>query len=149
MAWFTGGLFDDDSALPLNRDGVETALKAVVLDWSEIDLSILGRLLAELESEKAMIAAALEPAEAARMRQRRQLADGLLRAFHEGCGGSRGSTRPVAWQLPYPALHALNDIEHRLQLETEAMGLQRVSPPAPLSGEHCLMGDRVRMRPIG
>ena len=81
MAWFTGGLFDDDSALPLNREGVETALKAVALDWSEIDLSILGRLLAEWESEKAMIAAAPERAEAARMRQRRQLADGLLRAF--------------------------------------------------------------------
>ena len=74
MAWFTGGLFDDDSALPLNRDGVETALKAVVLDWSEIDPSILGRLLAEWESEKATIAAAPERAEAARMRQRRQLA---------------------------------------------------------------------------
>ena len=131
MAWFTGGLFDDDSALPLNRDGVETALKAVVLDWSEIDLSILGRLLAEWESEKAMIAAALERAEAARMRQRRQLADGLLRAFHEGCGGSRGSTRPVAWQLPYPALHALKDIEHRVQLETEAMGASARSPAGP------------------
>ena len=78
-----------------------------------------------------MIAAAPEQAEAARMRQRRQLADGLLRAFHEGCGGSRGSTRPVAWQLPYPALHALNDIEHRVQLEAEAMGLQRAFPRRP------------------
>ena len=95
MAWFTGGLFDDDSALPLNRDGVKTALKAVVLDWSEIDPSILGRLLAEWESEMAMIAAALERAEAARMRQRRQLADGLLRAFPEDCGGSR--VRPGLW----------------------------------------------------
>ena len=131
MAWFTGGLFDDDSALPLNRDEVETALKAVVLDWSEIDPSILVRLLAEWESEMAMIAAAPERAEAARMRQRRQLADGLLRGFLEGCGGSRGSTRPVAWQLPYPALHALKDIEHRVQLETEAMGLHRASPRRP------------------
>ena len=78
-----------------------------------------------------MIAPAPEQAEAARMRQRRQLADGLLRAFPEGCGGSRGSTRPVAWQLPYPALHALKDIEHRVQLEAGAMGLQRASPRRP------------------
>ena len=90
-----------------------------MLDWSEIDPSILGRLLAEWESEKAIIAAAPERA------------DGLLRAFPEGCGGSRGSTRPVAWQLPYPALHALKDIEHRVQLETEAMGLQRASHRRP------------------
>ena len=44
VAWFNGGLFDDDSALPLNREGIETALKAAALDWSEIDPSILGTL---------------------------------------------------------------------------------------------------------
>ena len=27
VAWFNGGLFDDDSVLPLNRAGVETGLK--------------------------------------------------------------------------------------------------------------------------
>ena len=32
VAWFNGGLFDDDSVLPLNRAGVETGLKEVVLD---------------------------------------------------------------------------------------------------------------------
>ena len=44
VAWFNGGLFDDDTALPLDRDGIETALKAAALDWSEIDPSILGTL---------------------------------------------------------------------------------------------------------
>ena len=44
MAWFNGGLFDDDTALPLDRQGIETALKAAALDWSEIDPSILGTL---------------------------------------------------------------------------------------------------------
>ena len=44
VAWFNGGLFDDDTALPLDREGVETALKAAALDWSEIDPSILGTL---------------------------------------------------------------------------------------------------------
>ena len=44
VAWFNGGLFDDDAALPLERDEIETALKAAALDWSEIDPSILGTL---------------------------------------------------------------------------------------------------------
>ena len=41
---FNGGLFDDDAALPLQRAGIETALAAAALDWSEIDPSILGTL---------------------------------------------------------------------------------------------------------
>ena len=177
VAWFNGGLFDDDSALPLERAGIETALKAAALDWSEIDPSILGTLfergldpekrsqlgahytdrdkimriiepvivrplLAEWESEKIAIAAALERAEearseAARTRRRRQ-GDGLLRAFLErlreftaldpACGSGN---------FLYLALHALKDIEHRVQLEAEAMGLQRAFPsvgPANVRG---------------
>ena len=177
VAWFNGGLFDDDAALPLDRDEIDTALKAAALDWSEIDPSILGTLfergldpdkrsqlgahytdrdkimrivepaivrplLAEWEAEKAGVAAALERAEgarseAARTRQRRQ-ADGLLRAFLErlrrftaldpACGSGN---------FLYLALHALKDIEHRVQLEAEAMGLQRAFPavgPANVRG---------------
>ena len=30
--------------MPLDREGIETALKAAALDWSEIDPSILGTL---------------------------------------------------------------------------------------------------------
>ena len=44
VAWFNGGLFDDDAALALNRSEIETTLKAAALDWSEIDPSILGTL---------------------------------------------------------------------------------------------------------
>ena len=44
VVWFNGGLFDDDSALPLERVEIETALTAAGLDWSEIDPSILGTL---------------------------------------------------------------------------------------------------------
>ena len=44
VAWFDGGLFDDDTALPLDGAGIETALRAAALDWSEIDPSILGTL---------------------------------------------------------------------------------------------------------
>ena len=44
VAWFNGGLFDDDTALPLDKADIETTLKAAALDWSEIDPSILGTL---------------------------------------------------------------------------------------------------------
>ena len=44
VAWFNGGLFDSDAALPLARSEIETTLEAAALDWSEIDPSILGTL---------------------------------------------------------------------------------------------------------
>ena len=94
---------------------------------------IVRQLLAEWESEKAMIAAAPERAEAVRMNAATPAADGWpaaclsrrLRRFtalDTTCGSG---------SFPYPALHALNDIEHRVQPETEAMGLQRASPRRP------------------
>ena len=44
VAWFNGGLFDDSTALPLEKSDIETVLSASDLDWSEIDPSILGTL---------------------------------------------------------------------------------------------------------
>ena len=170
VAWFNGGLFDDDTALPLDREGIETALRAAALDWSEIDPSILGTLfergldpdkrsqlgahytdrdkimaivdpvivrplLAEWEAAKAKIAATVERADAARSpaartRLRRQ-ADQELHAFLErlrkftvldpACGSGN---------FLYLALHALKDIEHRVQLEAETLGLARGFPAA-------------------
>ena len=177
VAWFNGGLFDDDTALPLKREGIETALKAAALDWSEIDPSILGTLfergldpdkrsqlgahytdrdkimrivepvivrplLAEWESAKAEIVAMVERADragsvAARTRLRRE-ADQALRTFLErlrkftvidpACGSGN---------FLYLALHTLKDIEHRVQLEAEALGLPRGFPaigPANVKG---------------
>lgn len=42
--WFNGGLFEDDSALPVTAKDVEELLLAARLDWSQIDPSILGTL---------------------------------------------------------------------------------------------------------
>ena len=181
VAWFNGGLFDDDAALPLERDEIETALKAAALDWSEIDPSILGTLfergldpdkrsqlgahytdrdkimrivepvivrplLAEWEIEKEKIAAAIAKEDTARpVRRRRRTgpvrisaSQGLLNAFlrrlqdftvlDPACGSGN---------FLYLALHALKDIEHRVQLEAEAMGLERSFPavgPANVKG---------------
>ena len=44
VEWFNGGLFDDGTALPLERSDIDTVLAASRLDWSEIDPSILGTL---------------------------------------------------------------------------------------------------------
>ena len=178
VAWFNGGLFDDDAtALPLEWSEIETALAAAALDWSEIDPSILGTLfergldpdkrsqlgahytdrdkimrivepvvvrplLAEWEAAKAGIAADLGRAEAARSKaagtRQRARAERRLRGFLErlrrftvldpACGSGN---------FLYLALHALKDVEHRAQLEAEAMGLQRAFPavgPANVRG---------------
>ena len=175
--WFNGGLFDDDTTLPLDREGIETALRAATLDWSEIDPSIFGTLfergldpdkrsqlgahytdrdkimrivdpvivrplLAEWTEVKAEVADKLERADAAgsraaRTRLRRQ-ADRALRTFLErlraftvldpACGSGN---------FLYLALYALKDIEHRVQLEAEALGLERGFPavgPANVKG---------------
>ena len=44
VAWFDGGLFDDDTALPLDLKDLELLQRIVKLDWAEIDPSILGTL---------------------------------------------------------------------------------------------------------
>ena len=175
--WFNGGLFDDDTALPLNKTEIETTLKASALDWSEIDPSILGTLfergldpskrsqlgahytdrdkimriiepvvirpwLAEWETAKIRIVSSLDRQAAARSapaqsRQRREaerlLGDFLkrLRAFtvlDPACGSGN---------FLYLALQVLKDLEHRVQLEAEALGLPRAFPetgPANVKG---------------
>ena len=177
VEWFNGGLFKDDSALPLDKTQIETALEAAELDWSNIDPSILGTLfergldpdkrsqlgahytdrdkimriigpvivrplLAEWKMAKADIARSLGranamKAKAAATRHRKQAENSLgsflerLRKFtvlDPACGSGN---------FLYLALHALHDLEHRVQLEAEALGLQRAFPsvgPANVKG---------------
>lgn len=42
--WFNGGLFDDDSTLPLDQTELKIVLKCAALDWSNIEPSIFGTL---------------------------------------------------------------------------------------------------------
>ena len=44
VPWFNGGLFDDDTALPLLADDVALLNRAAANDWSQIDPSIFGTL---------------------------------------------------------------------------------------------------------
>lgn len=44
VEWFNGGLFDNDSVLPLESEDIDNLLDAAKLLWDEIDPSILGTL---------------------------------------------------------------------------------------------------------
>ncbi|HOW75803.1 MAG TPA: class I SAM-dependent DNA methyltransferase, partial [Candidatus Competibacteraceae bacterium] len=44
IAWFNGGLFDDDRCLPLEKADLDTLHSATVLDWSAIEPAIFGTL---------------------------------------------------------------------------------------------------------
>ena len=42
--WFNGGLFDDDSTLPLEKTEIDLLLRSAELDWTWIEPSIFGTL---------------------------------------------------------------------------------------------------------
>lgn len=44
VEWFNGGLFDSDETLPLTWEDMDDLIRATMLDWSDIDPSILGTL---------------------------------------------------------------------------------------------------------
>lgn len=44
VQWFNGGLFDDDTALPLEQADIALLSSVADLDWAEIDPSIFGTL---------------------------------------------------------------------------------------------------------
>jgi len=44
VAWFNGGLFDDDAALPLTASDVAQVQLAAELDWADVDPAIFGTL---------------------------------------------------------------------------------------------------------
>ena len=44
VAWFNGGLFDDNTSISMGKDDIALTLRVAGLDWAEIDPSILGTL---------------------------------------------------------------------------------------------------------
>jgi type II restriction/modification system DNA methylase subunit YeeA len=177
VEWFNGGLFDDDTALPLEKEDLADLLAAAKLDWSEIDPSILGTLfergldpdkrsqlgahytdrdkimqivnpvvveplLAEWAKVKAQIEAALSKAESAKSRSARtkaeKEAERLHAAFLERLRGFRVLDPACgSGNFLYLSLLALKDIEHRTNLEAEALGLPRGFPTI---GPECVKG---------
>ncbi len=168
VAWFNGGLFDDDTALPLEKPDIDTLLAAAKLDWSQIDPAILGTLfergldpakrsqlgahytdrdkimkivtpviidplLAEWAGTKAAIEAELaretaDKTRAAATRAHNRAAD-LRTAFLERLKNFRVLDPACgSGNFLYLALRALKDIEHRANLDAEALGLGRSFP---------------------
>ena len=177
VEWFNGGLFDDDSVVPLEESEIDEVLAVASLDWSAIEPSILGTLfergldpgkrsqlgahytdqakiqlivepvvirpwLAEWETQKVELAACLQRAESAKAASTSKKQTGrarqLLHAFLErlraftvldpACGSGN---------FLFVALHALKDLEHRIQLEAEELGFDREFPkvgPANVKG---------------
>jgi len=166
--WFNGGLFNDDTALPLTKEDLEIVSRVAELDWSEIDPSILGTLfergldpdkrsqlgahytdrdkimlivepvvvrpwLNEWAKVKAEIVAALDKEKVAKSPSARTKAHdqavSIYRAFLDrlrqftvldpACGSGN---------FLYLALLSLKDIEHRVGIEAEALGLHREFP---------------------
>lgn len=155
IEWFNGGLFDDATALPLTVTDIKTIGVASEMDWSDIDPSIFGTLFERgldpakrsqlgahyTDPEKIMMIVRpviIEPLwrewEAVKAqiekprtgdKKRRQLLGGFFerlrgyRVLDPACGSGN---------FLYLALLALKDIEHRVNLEAEAMGLGRQFP---------------------
>jgi type II restriction/modification system DNA methylase subunit YeeA len=177
VAWFNGGLFNDDTALPLDKDDIALTLVAAKLDWAEIDPSILGTLfergldpdkrsqlgahytdrekimmivdpvimrpwVAEWEAAKAEIAVSLDKANAAKnasvRTKARDQATATYRTFLNKLRAFRALDPACgSGNFLYLALLGLKDIEHRVSIEAEAMGLQREFPqvgPASVKG---------------
>ena len=188
VAWFNGGLFDDDAALPLDIPDVKLLLAAARLDWSAIDPSILGTLfergldpdkrsqlgahytdaakimmivnpvvieplLTEWSDARDRIAALLEAAPrptadrllrgAALAARTKALnaAQAIHRAFLDRLAGYR-VLDPACGSGNFLnlALLALKDIEHRANIEAEALGLERAFPRV---GPECVLGIEV------
>ena len=103
---------------------------------------VIRPLLAEWEVEKAHVAGELERAEAARSpaarTKRRKEAERRYRAFlHRLRGFTVLDPACGSGNFLYLALQALKDLEHRVQLEAEALGFQRAFPevgPANVRG---------------
>ena len=191
--WFNGGLFEDDSVLPIDADDLQNLLAAARRDWSQIDPSILGTLFERgldpdkrsqlgahyTDREKIMMIvrpAIIEPLEAEWSTVRTRIAEAMSRvaeakarvpskqhearkvyaaarraeerARREAVAAHRGFIERLrdfrvldpacgSGNFLYVALKALKDIEHRANLDAEALGLARHSPEV---GPECVLG---------
>ena len=186
--WFNGGLFVNDSVLPVDEEDIDQLLRAARRDWSQIDPSILGTLFERgldpakrsqlgahyTDRDKIMMIVRpvlIEPLEqewseglsratALVENAPRQTENKLLRGAELGkrtralteAGAIHNAfiTRIANFRVLdpacgsgnflYVALRALKDIEHRANLDAEALGLPRGFPRV---GPECVLGLEV------
>lgn len=183
--WFNGGLFVDNSALPVSSEDIGQLLGAARRDWSQIDPSILGTLFERgldpakrsqlgahyTDRDKIMMIVRpviIEPLEAEwaeallkmtalvenapkrtyeklltpteRGKATRMLAEAaaIHSAFIERLANFRVLDPACgSGNFLYVALKALKDLEHRANLDAEALGLPRGFPRV---GPECALG---------
>ncbi len=180
IEWFNGGIFDDDSALPLTRADIKVALSAANRNWSNIDPSIMGTLFErgldpgkrsqlgahytdpdkimlivnpvivepltrEWDEKRAAIESKIEQSRKARSPAAR------TRAFNEATALKTEFLERLknfrvldpacgSGNFLYLALKELKNIEHRVNVECEQMGLPR---GFPVVGPECVKGIEI------
>jgi type II restriction/modification system DNA methylase subunit YeeA len=176
--WFNGGLYDDDSAFPLERPDIDNLISAAELDWSEIDPSILGTLfergldpskrsqLGAHYTDRDKIMQIVEPVIIKPLQTEwegvRSKLEAALAKAENTKGGARTKAENEAKRLQaewherlrtfrvldpacgsgnflYLSLLALKDIEHRTNLEAEAMA-PLLAAQFPNSGPENVLG---------
>lgn len=178
VEWFNGGLFDDDSTLPLERADIDNLIAAAALDWSEIDPSILGTLfergldpdkrsqLGAHYTDRDKIMQIVEPVIIRPLMEewttvRAKIEEAIAKA-EKATGGAKTRAETEAKRLQaqwherlrnfrvldpacgsgnflYLSLLALKDIEHRTNLEAEALS-PTLAARFPSSGPENVMG---------
>jgi hypothetical protein len=166
--WFNGGLFDDDAAIPLDKDDIAAVLRVADLDWSEIDTSIFGTLfergldpdkrsqlgahytdrdkvmlivepvitrpwLAEWAKARATIAALSSKSEGSRKSRAPSRQADLATATYQSFLKRLRAFRVLdpacgSGNFLYLALLALKDLERLVDIEAEALGMEREFP---------------------
>lgn len=168
VLWFNGGLFNDDQALPMDRDDIELVYKAAKLFWADIDPSILGTLFERgldpskrsqlgahyTDRDKIMMIVRpviIEPLEAEWAAVKAKITDDMeksrtaksegakTQAFNRAAKAHSDFIEKLAnfrvldpacgsGNFLYLSLKALKDIEHKANIEAEALGLPRGFP---------------------
>lgn len=167
VAWFNGGLFDDDLVFALDKKEIGIVHRAAKQFWGDVDPSILGTLFergldpdkrsqlgahytdrdkimmiinpvivepltAEWEKARADITALMDKAASSKSgaaTKARNQAQTILDAHLKRLGDFRVLDPACgSGNFLYLALRALKDLEHKAQVEAEALGLPRGFP---------------------
>lgn len=180
VSWFNGGLFNDDTTLPLTGAQVRLVLQMAYMDWSQIEPSIFGTLFergldpdkrsqlgahytdpgsimrlvnptiveplqAEWEATKKEIVRLLDQAKKVKSssakRNNERRAEQKLQEYLQRLGAFRVLDPACgSGNFLYLALRALKDLEHRTNVEAEALGLHR---GFPMVSPDCVHGIEV------
>lgn len=180
VEWFNGGLFDDDSTLPLTADDIRLTLETARKDWSNIEPSVMGTLFErgldpgkrsqlgahytdrdkimlivdpvivepltrEWEETRGQIEALMERHHSHQVKGEQTKAFNEAQRLHRRYIDRLKSFRVLdpacgSGNFLYLSLLALKDLEHKANLDAEALGLPREFPAV---GPECLKGIEI------